>query len=142
IHRYEGTLARLMGDAINLAARMEQTAQPGTVQIAAETHRLVAPWFDVEPVGPVVLKGKAAAVAAYRVLRPRAQADQEPGRPLVGREREMALLTDATRDLASGRGAIIGLIGEAGLGKSRLIAALRSTWTGESGRWLECRVAS
>ena len=57
-----------MGDAINLAARMEQTARPGTVQIAEETYRLVAPLFDVEPLGDIEVKGRSQPVRAWRVL--------------------------------------------------------------------------
>ena len=57
-----------IGDAINLAARMEQTAAPGTVQISEETYKLVAPFFDVEALGDVEVKGKAAPVKTYRPL--------------------------------------------------------------------------
>jgi len=134
-----------MGDAINLAARMEQTARPGTVRIAAETYRLVAPLFDVQPLGDVELKGKREAVPAYRVLGRRAEPKSAQGRvdpPLVGRESESATLRQAFSDLHSGRGAIVCLIGEAGLGKSRLIAERRWAWSGHPSRWLECRAAS
>ena len=58
-----------MGDAVNLAARMEQTAEPGTVQISEATHRLVAPLFDIEELGGVQVKGKEEPVQTYRVLR-------------------------------------------------------------------------
>ena len=60
-----------MGDAVNVAARMEQTAEPGTVQITAETYRLVESLFDVEARGPIEVKGKAEPVEAYTVLRRR-----------------------------------------------------------------------
>ncbi len=53
-----------LGDAINLAARMEQTAEPGVVQIAEDTYRLVAPLFEIEPLGRIEVKGKADAVSA------------------------------------------------------------------------------
>ncbi len=58
-----------IGDAINLAARMEQTAAPGTVQIAEDTYRLIEGQFEVEPLGDITVKGKAQPVPAYRVLR-------------------------------------------------------------------------
>jgi class 3 adenylate cyclase len=61
-----------MGDAVNVAARMEQTAEPGTVQVTADTYRLVAPFFDAESRGGIEVKGKAEPVLAYRVLRRRA----------------------------------------------------------------------
>ena len=57
-----------MGDAVNVAARMEQTAEPGTVQITAETHRLVEPFFDVELRGAIEVKGKADPVETYTVV--------------------------------------------------------------------------
>ena len=57
-----------LGDDINLAARMEQTAEPGTVQVADETHRLVEPLFDVEARGPIHIKGKTEPVETYTVV--------------------------------------------------------------------------
>ena len=61
-----------MGDAINLAARMEQTAPTGTVQVAADTYNLVAPIFDFESLGGIEVKGKSEPVPAYRVIGPKA----------------------------------------------------------------------
>jgi class 3 adenylate cyclase/tetratricopeptide (TPR) repeat protein len=121
-----------MGDAVNVAARMEQTAEPGTVQITAETHRLVEALFEIEVRGRIEVKGKAEPVAAYRVVARRA----EPGRarglrgsPLVGRDGEMEQLRGAVRDARSGGGRIVSLVGEAGLGKSRLVEETRAEWT-------------
>jgi class 3 adenylate cyclase len=65
-----------MGDAVNVAAYMEQSAQPGTVQVAEATHRLVAPLFDFEDLGPIQVKGKRDPIRAYRALTPK----PEPGR--------------------------------------------------------------
>jgi class 3 adenylate cyclase/tetratricopeptide (TPR) repeat protein len=133
-----------MGDAINVAARMEQTAQPGTVQIAEDTFRAVAPFFEVEDLGGMRVKGKSDPVHTYRVLRMKAT----PGRlrgieglasPLVGRAKELRLLAEAVAQLEKGIGGILCLIGEAGLGKSRLISELH-TLVSESGcevRWYE-----
>lgn len=124
-----------MGDAVNLASRMEQTAEPGTVQISANTHRLIAPLFEFESLGGIEVKGRAEPVQAYRVLRPKA----EPGRlrgieglhsPMVGREKEFELLRARIEDLLSGQGHIASVMGEAGLGKSRLIAELRERFLG------------
>ncbi|MCC6735204.1 MAG: adenylate/guanylate cyclase domain-containing protein [Bauldia sp.] len=58
-------------DMVAVAARMEQTAEPGTIQASEDTWRLVAPLFDAEPVGPIELEGKAAPVNAWRVLGPK-----------------------------------------------------------------------
>ncbi|MCW5860458.1 MAG: AAA family ATPase [Caldilineales bacterium] len=133
-----------MGDAINLAARMEQTAQPGTVQIAHDTYKLTAPLFEFEDLGGIEVKGKAEPAPAYRVLRPKTQ----PGRlrgiaglesPLVGREYEMNRLRQALVALTAGSGQFVAVMGEAGLGKSRLVSEFRTT---AGLTWLEGRSLS
>lgn len=121
-----------VGDAINVAARMEQTARPGTVQIAEDTYRLAVPLFDFEDLGGIAVKGKQEPVHSYRVFAPKAV----PGRlrgleghgiqsPLVGRDQEFARARAAIQRLLEGDGGILAVIGEAGLGKSRLMAELR-----------------
>ena len=119
-----------LGDAINLASRMEQTAQLGTIQISEDTHKLVAPLFEFEELGGIQVKGKSEPVEAYRVLGPRAKPGRSRGiegldSPLVGRDQQVASLRGAVSELRQGRGQIVSLMGEAGLGKSRLIAELR-----------------
>jgi class 3 adenylate cyclase len=127
-----------MGDAVNLAARMEQTAQPGTVQVSGNTLKFVAPLFDYTSLGALPIKGKAEPVEAYRILAPRRQ--PEPGRragidrsPLVGRERELTQLRLALEATRRGEGRVITIVGEAGLGKSRLIGEARAAWDGSDG---------
>jgi class 3 adenylate cyclase/tetratricopeptide (TPR) repeat protein len=132
-----------MGDAVNLAARMEQTARPGSVQIAEHTYKLVEPWFEFEPLGGIQVKGKSDPVLAYRVTGVKAR--HGPGRglerqgissPLVGREQEFNEIKSCVDRLSStGEGGIVGIIGEAGLGKSRLVAEVRSSDT--QVLWLE-----
>jgi class 3 adenylate cyclase/tetratricopeptide (TPR) repeat protein len=134
-----------MGDAVNLAARMEQTAQPNTVQISEQTYKLVAPLFEIQPLGETAIKGKSNLVQAYQVLAPKAT----PGRlrgiegleaPLIGREQQVARINKALEMLPQGVGGILCLIGEAGLGKSRLILEARKTFDafGEfEGKWYE-----
>ena len=136
-----------MGDAVNLASRMEQSAQPGTVQVAGNTYGLIEPLFDFEPLPPIEVKGKDEPVPAFRVKGPKA----EPGRvrgieglsaPLVGRGGEMETLRRVVSELREGRGQIVCMIGEPGLGKSRLIDELRAEWQGaDSGHapWIESR---
>ena len=138
-----------LGDAINIAARMEQTAQPGTVQIAEDTWRLVAPLFEWEDLGSVEIKGKTEPLHTYRPLAQRAR----PGRvrgleshgidsPVVGRARELAALRQALDALQAGRGGVISLIGEAGLGKSRLVAEARQRASRDEICWREARCLS
>ena len=125
-----------MGDAVNLAARMEQTAQPGTVQIAEDTFKLVASLFVTEPLGGIEVKGKQEPVRAYRVLHRQEGVIKSRGieglqSPIVGRNHEIHLFQDRLKELIDGRGHIISVIGEAGLGKSRLLAEIKKMVIGE-----------
>lgn len=119
-----------MGDAVNIAARMEQTAEPGTVRVADATYRLAAPLFEWEDLGEIEVKGKSEPVAAFRAIARSAHAGSVRGieghrAPLIGRARELDVMGSAVSQLAAGRGQILVLTGEAGLGKSRLISELR-----------------
>lgn len=113
-----------IGDAINLAARMEQTAAPGTVQIAEDTYRLVEGQFEIESLGEIAVKGKAQPVPAYRVLRRAggpARRVASLRAPLVNRIMAWEQLERSFDALNAGRGGILFLTGDAGLGKTRLI---------------------
>jgi len=119
-----------MGDAVNLAARMEQTAEPGSVQVSAHTYRWARPFFDFEALGEIPVKGKSEPVAAYRVIQRKSRPGSGRGieglnSPLVGRGMELARLHQAIDELDQGRGQVVFVMGDAGLGKSRLIAELR-----------------
>jgi class 3 adenylate cyclase/tetratricopeptide (TPR) repeat protein len=123
-----------LGDAVNVAARMQQLAAPGTVQIAESTYRLVRPLFEFEPLGGVNAKGKAEPVPAYRVVRPIPGAELVRGieglhSELVGRAAELAKLRATIEELVAGQGGIVGVLGEAGLGKSRLVRELQRELT-------------
>ncbi|HJS28162.1 MAG TPA: adenylate/guanylate cyclase domain-containing protein [Anaerolineales bacterium] len=123
-----------IGDAANTAHRMQETARPGTIQVSEETYREVAPYIQAEPLGGIQVKGKRDPVQAYRVagLRPRptwVRAGDGAGSPLVGRERELRQLQKAIDDLTSGEGSVVSLIGEAGLGKTRLAQEVLSRCT-------------
>ncbi len=115
-----------MGDAVNVAARMEQTAAPGSIQISQDTYRLIESHFECEPLGSVELKGKSEPVQSYRVLKTKSAPHTrlDVSAPLIGRDREFEKLKAGLDGIRQGRGRIICLIGEAGLGKSRLISEL------------------
>jgi class 3 adenylate cyclase/tetratricopeptide (TPR) repeat protein len=118
----------VVGDAVNTAARLEQAAAPGEILLGDDTHRLVAEAVVAEPVGPLELRGKAAPVAAWRLLE---VIPKTPGRSrrldsqLVGRTRELATLEDAFGRVVEGPACeVVTVMGPAGAGKSRLTGEL------------------
>ena len=119
-----GTEERLAtGDAVNVAARLEQAARPDEVLIGASTLALVRDAAEVEPVEPLTLKGKAAPVDAYRLLRVGAAPERRHDAPFVGRQRELALLREAwQRAQTTKRCESVTIVGDPGVGKSRLVA--------------------
>ena len=139
-----------LGDAANVAARLQSAAEPGTVLISADTYRLVHALFEFRPRGRIEMKGKAAPVESYEVTGVKAIPGKTRGlegleSPLVGRDREIALLRERFAALASGTGSVVAVVGEAGLGKSRLVAELRNLReAGGDGKaaWLESRAIS
>jgi len=136
-----------MGDAVNTASRMEEAAEPGTVLITEDTHRLIAPLFETEALGPIEVRGRADLIPVYRVLAAKAVAGKPRGivgleSPLVGRETESAVLQDALERLQAGVGGIVTIVGEAGIGKSRLVAELRKEADPLGVRWVEGRCLS
>ena len=124
------------GDTVNVAARLEQHAPPGEILLGALTWSLVRDAVAVEPFSPIAAKGKAAPVAAWRLVRVH---PGEAGRrrrldaPLVGRERELARLEQAFRQaVADGASGLFTLLGSAGIGKSRLVAEFTGSLSGEA----------
>jgi class 3 adenylate cyclase len=121
-----------LGDAMNVAARMEQAAEAGTVVISATTYRFVADAFDVEDLGEIAVKGKAEPIQAYRVVGLKSVRGRKRGleavgldSPMVGRAAQLDELRALYAIVAAGRGRIGFLVGEPGIGKSRLLAELR-----------------
>ncbi|MGH3136443.1 MAG: ATP-binding protein, partial [Gaiellaceae bacterium] len=114
------------GDAVNVAARLEQAAQSGEALIGGETRMLVRDAVRVEPVEPLVLKGKSEPVEAFRLVEVLAGAEslaRHPETPLVGRGRERQRLWRAYEDAVADRSCqLFTLLGPAGIGKSRLVA--------------------
>jgi class 3 adenylate cyclase/tetratricopeptide (TPR) repeat protein len=119
-----GTEERLAtGDAVNVAARLQQAAQPRDALIGAETLALVGTAVDVEAVAPLPLKGKAGPVPAYRLIAVHETPARRPETRFVGRERELAALHEAwERALGERCCELVTIVGEAGVGKSRLVA--------------------
>ena len=121
----------VVGDTPNLAARLQASAEPGSVVVAESTRRLLGGTFDLKALGPQAIKGFAAPVPTWLVVREaenvtRFEASRSQGMtPFVGREHETALLLDRWRDASEGAGQVALLSGEAGIGKSRILAALR-----------------
>jgi class 3 adenylate cyclase len=123
----------VVGPTANLAARLQAAAGPGEVIIAAATRQLLGSDFAVEAIGEHQLKGYAQATPLFRVLRQEphqsrfvARGEEELG-PLVGRSAELAALRLAWEQVKSGRGQTVLLIGEAGIGKSRLLQTVANT---------------
>jgi class 3 adenylate cyclase len=120
----------VVGDAVNVAARLERAAATGEVLIGADTHRLVRNAIEAEQVRPLELKGKAQPVPAWRLLSVAAHPDggvEQPSPSFVGRERELGALREALRSALDERGRRrVTLIGPAGIGKSRLVSELVS----------------
>ena len=116
-----------VGETTVLAARMEQTATPGSIRLSAATLRLVEGLVQVTALGPVPVKGLAEPVEVFELmgashLRRRLQAAAARGlTPFVGRQHELAALHQALAQAQAGHGQVVALVGEAGVGKSRLV---------------------
>jgi hypothetical protein len=126
-----------MGETPNVAARIQGLATPNTVLLSAATYRLIAGDFACQDMGTHSLKGVSDPVQVYRVLEESAVQSrlEVVGRtglaPLVGRDSEMTLLLERWTRSKDGLGQVVLLVGEAGIGKFRLIAALHEYVTGE-----------
>jgi class 3 adenylate cyclase/tetratricopeptide (TPR) repeat protein len=139
-----------MGEAPNLTARLESAAEPGTVLISEATHKLIAPLFETQPLEPIQVKGWQEPVPVWRVLQARELPAKVRGiegleSPLVGREVELAALQAAIKRLRSAQGGIVTVVGEAGIGKSRLVSELRKhagLLSMSDLRWVEGRCLS
>ncbi len=130
-----------LGDTVNVASRIQELAPAGEVAIAAETARSAEGCFDLEELGPQELAGKSAPVATYRVRGVRETVRALPTGPLVGRDFEQTVLERTMDGLREGRGTIVSIIGEAGIGKTRLMNEVRSEYS-DVIRFIEGRAVS
>ena len=150
--RYEYTA---LGDAMNTAARMQTAAQPGDVLVTENTYRLAREAFDAEDLGGIEVKGKSEPVHAYRILGRRATPGSKRGlaavgldSPMVGRDDVLDRLAGLVPIVRAGRGRVAFLMGEPGIGKSRLLVELRrsleasATAVEPAPHWVEARCVS
>jgi predicted ATPase/class 3 adenylate cyclase len=115
-----------IGDTTNLAARLESIAKPGAILLSANTHKLIQDYFEFEPIADLNVKGKKEAQIAYNLtgatkVETRIEAAVAKGlTKFVGRSKEIKILKEAYEKAKSGSGQVVGVVGEAGVGKSRL----------------------
>ena len=139
-----GKDADVFGDAPNVAARVQAAAAPGTVLISADTHRLVSGLFVLEDRGAQALKGIERPVQLYRVVQPsgvrgrlEAAAAARGLTPFVGREDELRLLMSRWERALDSEGQVALIMGEAGIGKSRLLQRLHEQIMETPHTWVE-----
>jgi class 3 adenylate cyclase/tetratricopeptide (TPR) repeat protein len=130
----------VMGDPVNLAARLSARAQSGEVIATPAVLDRSRTVFHLERLEPFLVKGKVDPIAAFRVgaVEGVRKARVEPGLPIVGRDREVMLLQSAVSAARTGRGDLVELVGEAGMGKSRLVLELRALATEMETLTVEC----
>src|SRR5216683_3462131 len=143
-----GKEADVFGDAPNIAARVQSAADPDTVMITDATYRLVSGVFGVEDRAPQQLKGIERPLQLYRVIQPsgargrlEAAAAMRGLTPFVGREDEMRLLLNRWERVLDGEGQVALIIGEAGIGKSRLVQRFHEQIKGTPHTWVEAATA-
>lgn len=133
------------GDSVNVASRLSKLARPGEILVGEDTYHQTKRYFTFETLAPAKITGKAEPVIPYRVIkesvafsRIRGLATQGISSPVVGRDAEFVAMKGCVNRLLNGQGGILSIIGEAGLGKSRLVAELRnSTIAGDAPlQWL------
>ena len=138
----------VIGDTANVAARLQTAAEPGTIMLSETTRRLAQGFARVEPVGALSLKGKGEPIVAHRLVgvsHRRSTLDEVAAlRPtsFLGRDAELARLNDLLRQVENGHGRAVGIVGDPGIGKSRLVAEFRRQIGGGRVTWVEGRCVS
>ncbi|MGH7333056.1 MAG: AAA family ATPase, partial [Candidatus Rokuibacteriota bacterium] len=132
-----------VGNTTHIAARLQTQAEPGAILMSEATHRFVEGYVLCESLGRVDVRGQREPVAAYLVTgrrRWRSRLEMSAARgltQLAGRRRELGLLHDCLRRVEAGHGQVVGVIGEPGVGKSRIIYELHASLGDERVEWLE-----
>ncbi|MCB0213685.1 MAG: AAA family ATPase [Anaerolineae bacterium] len=139
----------VMGDTVNLAARLEDLSESGEILVGEATYRLTEPLFEFDPLQPVKVKGKAQPVHVYRLLKARAilggqlRGIEGLNSPLVGRVEELSNLKAILQRFYEGQGRIVSVTGDVGLGKSRLIEELNRICAQDGqAQWVDGRALS
>jgi len=130
-----------LGDTTNVAARLQSAATPGTIALGQATARCLVKGFVLEPLGELSVKGRGKPVEAWTLVCAQTAAQAPPLTPLVGRKNEVQRLTTVLDELVAGRGQVLFLIGDSGIGKTRLLAELRLL-AADRVTWLEGRCLS
>jgi class 3 adenylate cyclase/tetratricopeptide (TPR) repeat protein len=139
---------KAVGDTVNLASRMEGLAVPGTTYVTEDTFKLTEGFFRFEALGQKKVKGKEEPVKVYQVIAPstrRTKFDVSAERgltPFVGRERGLELLLDGFERVKEGRGQAFSIMGEAGVGKSRILYEFRKAVANEDVTFIEGKCLS
>jgi class 3 adenylate cyclase/tetratricopeptide (TPR) repeat protein len=134
-----------VGDTTNLASRMEGIATPGAIMVSKKTYKIARDFFDFEPVGKVQVKGKEEPQKTYQLIKAgeietRIKASVAKGLTrFVGRKNSMATLIKAFEEVRSGSGQVVGIVGEAGVGKSRLLFEFARSLSDSDVTYLEGR---
>jgi class 3 adenylate cyclase len=138
-----------VGDTVNLASRIEELAEPGTTYVTDDTYKLTRALFHFEALGEKEVKGKKLPVAVYKlvsaiqdVYRPRLGSERMIYSEMVGRDNELHKLELQVMKAINGQGSIVNIIGEAGIGKSRLVAELKKREMMKAVKLLEGRAIS
>jgi len=134
-----------VGDTTNLASRMESMAKAGTVLVSDNTHKLARDFFEFEHLGKKKVKGKDESQEAYKLIKTgdvetRIKASEAKGfTHFVGRKNSMAALKEPFENVKTGSGCVVGIVGEAGVGKSRLLREFRKQLSEDKHTYLEGR---
>ena len=130
-----------LGDTVNVASRLQEVAGQGGVVIGPTTKRQVETAFELEEMGSQDLKGVGTPMKTFRVTRVLESEPVPPSTPLVGRDFELTVLERTMDALVEGRGAIVSIMGEPGIGKTRLVWEVRDRY-GDRARFIEARCVS
>jgi predicted ATPase/class 3 adenylate cyclase len=148
VGKSKGKGADVYGESPNIAARVQTVAEPDTVLITAAVHQLVSGLFIVEDRGEHPLKGIERPVRLYRVIQPSgrrgrlAAAAARGLTPFIGREDELRAFLNRWELVREGEGQVILVVGEAGIGKSRLVQRFGEQIAGTPHMWLDCAAAA